>query len=128
MEGYVSVSIMEMVLSIAAVVKDAGGDYRIWDDKEFVDFLKMQFQTGELGEIKSAVTDYVIRCCEEFERVNEKQSDKIVYAVKSLIEKNISNEDFTLDTISAELYFSIHYIRQVFKQKTDENILEYLIK
>lgn len=128
MAGYVSVSIMEMVLSIAAVVKDAGGDYCIWDDKEFVDFLKTHFYTGKLGEIKSTITEYVIRCCKEIERVNEKQSDKIVYAVKNLIEKNISNEDFTLDTISSELYFSIHYIRQVFKQKTDENILEYLIK
>ena len=128
MEGFVSISLVELVINISKAIKDAGGDFKIWENQELTDCLNNQFKKGGLTEIKGVLHNYVSKCCDEFAKLNEKQSDKIVYAVKCLIEKNISNDEFNLDAISSELYFSINYIRQVFKQKTDENILEYLIK
>lgn len=128
MASRVDISLMDLVVSISDAVKKAGGNYTMWEDKELTQYLMVSFQKGSLLETRKVFGEYILKCCDEFAKLNEKQSDKIVYAVKELIEKNIANDEFTLDTVSNELYFSIHYIRQLFKQNTGENFQEYVIK
>lgn len=45
-----------------------------------------------------------------------------------MIEKNLSNESFSLESAAGQLYFSSNYIRQLFKQKVGESFIEYLIR
>jgi two-component system response regulator YesN len=71
---------------------------------------------------------YVLRRCDEFSLIISNQSDKLVYDIKTLIEHNLSNEDFNLESASSQLFFSANYVRQVFKQKTGEGFTEYLIQ
>lgn len=126
-QSFITISCMELLLDMCRLAKEAGGSVDIWNDEHSQEMQKY-FQKGTLLQIKEVLVKYAWICCEEFERINETQSDKIVSVVKELIEKNISNDEFNLDDISQQLYFSTHYIRQVFKQKTGDNILEYMIQ
>lgn len=128
MQDFVGLSLVELVLAVARSLKEAGSGYNPWEDEELAGYMATHFQRTTLARANDALRAFVLKSCQEFARFNEKQGDKIVAAVKNLVEKNIANEDFSLETISAELYFSIPYIRQVFKQKEGEVISEYLIR
>lgn len=125
---FVSVSLVELVFSISNAIIEAGGNTQVWEDKNIIEYLKKHFSYGNLIDAQNALEEYVEKCCEQFLIINEKQGDKIIYNVKMLIEQNLANEEFNLVSASAELFFSHNYIRQVFKQKTGESFMEYLIR
>ena len=52
----------------------------------------------------------------------------IVEHIKSVIEYNLEKEDLTLEWIAEQMHFSSTYIRQLFKQKTGERVMEYVIR
>ena len=128
MQDFVGLSLVELILTVARCLKEAGSSYNPWEDELLAGYLSTHFQHTTLARANVALEDFVRKSCAEFARFHERQGDKIVAAVKNLVEKNISNEEFGLETISAELYFSIPYLRQVFKQKEGEAISEYLIR
>lgn len=64
----------------------------------------------------------------EFESYNENKSYRVVEKMKMLIEHNLGNEEFTLEMLGNELYFSPNYLRKIFKQITGEAFTDYLIK
>lgn len=125
---FVNVSLVELVFRISESLAKAGGNLGVWEDDKVIHYLKRHFTYGSLMEAKSVLEDYIIRCCEEFSIINEKQSEKIVYNVKMLIENNLSNEEFNIEEASAQLFFSHNYVRQVFKQKTGESFNDYLFR
>ena len=52
----------------------------------------------------------------------------IVEHIKNIIECNLEKEDLTLEWIAEQMHFSSTYIRQLFKQKTGERVMEYVIR
>ncbi|MDO5407042.1 MAG: response regulator [Eubacteriales bacterium] len=125
---FVSISLVEMVFHISGTLRKAGGDVQLWKNEDVVEYLKKHFAYGSLSDAREVLEQYVTRCCEQFAMVNEKQGDRIVYNVKELIEKNLANEEFNLESASAQLFFSHNYVRQIFKQITGESFTEYLIR
>lgn len=125
---FVSVSLVELVFDISSTLMKAGGQVYLWKDENVVEYLKKHFAYGSLWDAREVLEEYVTKCCEQFSRVNEKQGDRIVFQVKQLIEKNLGDEEFNLETASARLYFSPNYVRQIFRQITGESFQEYLIR
>jgi two-component system response regulator YesN len=125
---FISTSLVEMVHNISDALLRADGKNRVWEEKNLVELLKRNFTYGSLRDAKEILEKYIIKSCETFSSINEKQGDKIVFNVKDLIEKNIGNEEFNLESASAGLFFSPNYVRQIFKQITGESFMGYLIR
>lgn len=115
---FVSISLLGLVLDISDTLTKVGGQGQAWEDENIVAYLKNHFSYGSLQEAWEVLKTYVLKCCVKFAAINEKQGDRIVSQVKELIEKNLSDEEFNLETASAMLYFSHNYVRQIFKQIT----------
>lgn len=128
LSDFVSVSLVEMVFDISGTMKKTGGPGQVWEDKNVVEYLKEHFAYGSLKDAQEVLCDYVVKCCRQFSSINKTQGDRIVFQVKELIEKNLANEDFSLEMASRQLYFSQNYVRQIFKQITGESFMEYLIR
>lgn len=125
---FISISLADMVHTISEVLQRADGKNRVLEEKKIVEYLKKNFIYGSLRGAKEILESYIVKSCEEFSFINEKQGDKIVFNVKELIEKNLGNEEFNLESASAELFFSHNYVRQIFKQITGESFMGYLIR
>ncbi len=126
---FVSISLVQLVFEISSALKRAAEDqYHVWEDQKVVEYLRESYAYRSLKETRKILGEYVESCCDQFSGINEKQGDKIVYNVKELIEKNLSNEEFGLEMASATLFFSQNYVRQIFKQITGESFTEYLIR
>lgn len=126
---FVSISLVELVFDISGTLMKAGGaGFHVWEDENVAEYLKEHFAYGSLRDAKEVLEEYVRKCCRQFSAVNETQGDRIAFNVKELIEKNIGNEEFGLETASAQLFFSHNYVRQIFKQMTGESFTEYLIR
>ncbi|MBR1439874.1 MAG: response regulator [Lachnospiraceae bacterium] len=125
---YVGLSLIDLVFSISAALSATSKEAGIVDDEETIEYLKQHMTSGSLMEAKNVLEKYVDRCCESFSHVYENQGEKIVDSVKKLVEDNIGNEEFGLETVGDALFFSVNYIRQIFKTTTGESFMEYLIR
>ncbi len=91
--------------------------------------IKERLHNASLLEIKEVLRQYFSVCHRLFsENQKKRQTEQIVENVKNLIEDNLDYEDLTLEWIADRLHFSSTYIRQIFKQKTGERIMEYVIR
>ena len=125
---FVSMSIFELVFSIDNALLESGGTFRIWEDDKMKQYFIDQIQCGTLLDTKLMLENYISKRCDEFSNIISNQSDKLVYKIKTLIDLNLSKEEFNLESASSQLFFSPNYVRQLFKQKTGEGFTEYLIR
>lgn len=120
--NYVSVSVEELVYAVSGDMENQGIPH---DDSR----MKEQITNSSLLDIQAVLKEYIARCCRLVVSNQEKyQADRIVESVKYLIERNLDFENLTLEWLSAQLNFSANYVRQIFKQKTGESFMEYLIR
>ena len=124
---FVSVSLVRLVFSISEVVSKANHG-QVSEDAMVLDYLKHHFTQSSLRDAAAVLERYVREACEPFRTINTEHSAKLIYTLKDLIEKNLSNENFSLESAASQLYFSSNYIRQLFKQKVGESFMEYLIR
>lgn len=124
---FVSLSLVKLVFSISEVVSKANNG-KVSEDTMVLDYLKHHFTQSSLRDAAAVLEDYVRTACKSFRSINVEHSDKLISTLKDLIEKNLSNENFSLESAASQLYFSSNYIRQVFKQKVGESFMEYLIR
>lgn len=119
---YVSVSVEELVYAVSSDMENQGISH---DDSR----MKEQIANFSLRDIQAVLKEYIAKCCRLVVANQEKyQADRIVESVKYLIERNLDFENLTLEWLSAQLNFSANYVRQIFKQKTGESFMEYLIR
>jgi len=124
---FVMVSLVELVFSITNIFMASEKNVQIWEDEKVIEYLKKHFSYGSLLDVKNMLEEYISKYCERFAKVNERQGSKIVNNVKSLVEQNLDNEEFNIESVSAQLFFSHNYVRRIFKEKTGESFQEYLI-
>lgn len=124
---FVSISLVRLVFSISEVVSKANNG-KVSEDTMVLDYLKHHFTQSNLREAAAVLERYVRDACAPFRSINTEHSAKLIYTLKDMIERNLSNENFSLESAAGQLYFSSNYIRQLFKQKTGESFMEYLIR
>lgn len=124
---FVSVSLVRLVFSISEVVRKANNG-EVSEDTMVLDYLKHHFTQSSLWDAAAVLERYVRDACVPFRTLNGEHSDRLVSALKELIEKNLSDENFGLESASRQMYFSSNYIRQLFKQKVGESFMGYLIR
>lgn len=91
--------------------------------------MKKQLKYASLLEIKNLLLEYFEMCYKAFrEHDNFQQSEMIVENVKKIITCNLDKDELTLEWIASQVHFSVTYVRQIFKQKTGESIMEYVIR
>lgn len=127
-QEFVSMSILELVFSINSALVKSQGTFNVWQDEKMKQYFKNQILCGTLLDTKVLLENYITKACDEFSGIIINQGDKLVYDIKTLIEHNLSNEEFNLESASSRLFFSPNYVRQLFKQKTGEGFTEYLIR
>ena len=123
---YVNMSIFGLVFSVDKALMESGSSFQIWQDEKMKQYFKDQLLCGTLYDTKLMLENYISSRCDEFSLIISNQSDKLVYDIKTLIEHNLANEEFNLESASSQLFFSANYVRQIFKQKTGEGFTEYL--
>lgn len=124
---FVSVSLIRLVFSISEVVSKTNNG-EVAENMMVLDYLKNYFTQSSLRDASIVLERYVRDACEPFHSFNGEHSDRLVRTLKELIEKNLSDENFGLESASRQMYFSSNYIRQLFKQKVGESFMEYLIR
>lgn len=128
MVEYISISLVKLVLKISDSMAKTGEKARAWNDQRVISYLKRHFTYGSLLEAKEVLEEYIEKCCEQSSLMNMDNSDKIIRSAKMVIEQNLGNEEFSLDTLAEALHFSANYVRQLFKAKTGENFSDYLFR
>lgn len=127
---FVGISAEELVYAIFNEIEQNGIQIdKHRSNEEIQKQMKEQLKHASLLEIKSLLLNYFGMCHKPFQEHNSRQqSDVIVENVKNLIECNLDMEELTLEWIAAQVHFSVTYVRQIFKQKTGERLMEYVIR
>ena len=98
-------------------------------NEEILSQIREKLKNASILEIKELLKKYFTICQKAFlENKDRCQAEKIVENVKNLIECNLEFEELTLEWIAEKVHFSSTYVRQIFKQKTGERIMEYVIR
>lgn len=89
---------------------------------------KIQKEKAEINEVKNikeAIGDLT-----EIMELEEENNDKYISInqIKKYIIKNISNPDLSLKSVAQHFYLNSSYLSRFFKEKTNENFGEYIIK
>ncbi|MCR1950509.1 MULTISPECIES: response regulator [Clostridium] len=89
---------------------------------------KIEKEKAEINEVKSIKE--TIGDLTEIIELEECESDKCVNInqIKKYIIKNISNKDLSLKSVAQHFYINSSYLSRIFKEKTNENFGEYIIK
>lgn len=127
---FASISARELVYSIFNEI--ARSHIRLdaaCTNEEIESQVKGHLEHASLMEIGELLRHYFPMFHRAFlENRDRQQGDVIVENVRELIENNLDLEGLTLEWIAGKLNFSSAYIRQIFKQKTGEAIMEYVIR
>lgn len=127
---FVSISAEELVYAIFNEIEQNGISLDEQKTNEEIQRqIKEQLKHASLLEIKSLLLNYFTMCHKPFlDHNNRQKSEAIVENVKNLIECNLEKEELTLEWIASQVHFSATYVRQIFKQKTGERLMEYVIR
>lgn len=127
---FVAISAEELVYAIFNEMEQ--NDIRLDAMKtndEIQNQIKQKLHHASLLEIKELLRSYFSLCQKPFlAHKDRQQSEVIVEHIKNIIECNLEKEDLTLEWIAEQMHFSSTYIRQLFKQKTGERVMEYEIR
>lgn len=127
---FVAISAEELVYGIFNEIEQ--NDIRLdrkRTNEEIQSQMREQLRNASLLEIKELLKSYFEMCHKSFlANKDRRQTEVIVEHIKNLIEGNLELEELTLEWISEKIHFSSTYVRQIFKQKTGERILEYVIR
>lgn len=124
---FVSISLVKLVFAISEARNKSEHSHQD-EDSMALDYLKHHFTRGGLQDAAAVLERYVRSACQSFRSTQLEHTDKLVIALKELIEQKLSDEHFSLESAASQMYFSANYIRQLFKQKTGESFMEYLIR
>lgn len=96
----------------SAALLSQKGDLKIRQTKNFAELEQALYQLfDELDDIQSSETN---------------REDDLIRNVKEYIIQHIT-EDISLESISANFYLSQYYFSRIFKTKTGENLIDYII-
>lgn len=127
---FVSISAEELVYAIFNEIEMSG--IRLDEqqsNEEIQRRMKEQLKHASLLEIRELLKNYFSMCHKPFSEYNSRQqSEAIVENVKNLIECNLEREELNLEWLAGRIHFSTTYVRQIFKQKTGESLMEYIIR
>ncbi|HHV11417.1 MAG TPA: response regulator [Clostridiales bacterium] len=127
---FVAISAQELVYGIFNEIEQ--NDIRLdkkRTNEEIQSRLRQQLRNASLLEIRELLRSYFEMCHRSFmESKDRRQTEVIVEHIKNLIECNLEMEELTLEWIAEKIHFSSTYVRQIFKQKTGERIMEYVIR
>lgn len=124
----VSMDLLRLALQISELMRDAAEQEVAWSEKNLIGYLRQHFGVVSLWQARELLSVYIRRCCQHFAQRNAASSDKLAYRARMMIEDNLGNEDFDLETLAKSLYFSPTYIRQLFKAKVGESFSDYLFR
>jgi two-component system response regulator YesN len=131
-ENYIFIILVEIVISVSALVEKRLGSSLSWQDNKLLIRLKELFSHGfsrrNFSDLQDMIRGYVNICCEKIAGAGKSRGERIVFSVKELIERHIGDEDFNMETAAGLVYISPSYLRQIFKQVTGESFMEYLIR
>lgn len=123
---YISVSVSELVYTIQNDLEQAG-----YDREKTEPFSSMRDRTnyGSLMDMKEMMEAYIKKCCRVVADNSEhNRAEAVVKQVKLLIEDHLEDGDVDLDWLAARVHFSASYVRQIFRQYTNESVGEHLIR
>jgi two-component system response regulator YesN len=127
-DNYVFLMLAELALNISAIgEKYPPGPLR--DGKrEALARLKRHFSSGSLMDVRGTMRDYIRSCCAELSTNGRNRGERIVLAVKDLIESHLGDAEFNLEKAASMVYFSPSYVRQIFRHLMGISFMEYLIR
>lgn len=123
----VRVQIWRLIYSISDIMEETDRNCPIWKeelyrrDREYLVY-------GTLSDMGLFLREYALECASRMKEKTLGQSDLVVRQIKELVNQNIGNEYFNLETAAAKLSFSSNYVRQLFKQKSGTGFSEYVIE
>lgn len=127
---FVAISAEELVYAIFNEIEQNGIRLdETQSNDEILSQIKKGLRNASLLEIKELLRKYFAWCHKPFlEHKDRRQSEVIVENIKNLVECHLEKEELTLEWIAEQMHFSSTYIRQLFKQKTGERVMEYVIR
>lgn len=92
---------------------------------EFINFHKEIMAAGSLAELRIHLESFA-RVNWLFQKKAHPSHPSLRQRVEAIVEKNLSDIDFSLDVVAGELFISPNYLRQLFKGECGQTFTEFL--
>lgn len=123
---YVFISIGELLYGIAEDLEKMG---LVKNDRKELQKLNQKKNLISLLEVQEMVEGYLRNCCSSVaENLSVNRSETAIRLVQDYIEEQLSDHTITIESAADMVYFSVSYLRQIFKEVTGESFNEYLIR
>jgi len=127
--GYAAISVNELVYTIAEELEGGELSGNRAQLEEVFRKTEKALSGASFMEIKEILTGYTEACIDLVNQNSEQfKAEQVSENVRKIIEENLKTEGLTLEWLSERMHFSPNYIRQIFKQKTGESFMEYVIR
>lgn len=140
---------LSRLMRLYASISNKGAEYRIisageliydiGDDMEKNGFereesdisknLKDKISSGSLLELREILETYIRNCCDKVNAdAGRSNAEAAVLFVKNYVEKNLGDQNLSVQSAAENVHFSVSYLRQIFKELTGESFNEFLIR
>lgn len=85
-------------------------------------------QIDSVDTMRTFLREVAERVLEQTAGFRTRKGNALVTNVKVLVEQNLENPDLSLSMIAQRLFMNGSYLSRVFKQETEENLIEYITR
>ena len=85
-------------------------------------------KSESLAQLEQAFAAFVKKCWEQYQQRKLGRTELTAQKVQEYVRTYYGNADFSLDFIASQLFMSVNYLRQIFKQYVGESFVEYLTR
>ena len=85
-------------------------------------------KSESLAQLEQAFAAFVKKCWEQYQQRKLGRTEMTAQKVQEYVRTYYVNADFSLDFIASQMFMSVNYLRQIFKQCVGESFVEYLTR
>ncbi|MDR6549297.1 response regulator [Paenibacillus qinlingensis] len=125
-EKAIKVNVLEILLQLSHVVKDAGASQTLLFDDKLGDYeLVMRSKTSD--DLYQFIADKCMAVLELLHRMKDQQPNKVFDTVKRLVQEQFHTQ-ISLRSVAQQVYMNPHYLGKLFKANANISFNEYMLQ
>ncbi|CAH1201795.1 Regulator of RpoS [Paenibacillus allorhizoplanae] len=122
----IKVNVLEILLQLSHVVKDAGANQTFLFDDKLGDYeLVMRSKTSD--DLYQFIAEKCMAVLELLHRMKDQQPNKVFDTVKRLVQEQFHTQ-ISLRSVAQQVYMNPHYLGKLFKANANVSFNEYMLQ
>ncbi|NQX60758.1 response regulator transcription factor [Paenibacillus qinlingensis] len=117
----------ELVFQLARPLQEADESYQSILGKSTSDLLQIIQTKKDIDSLRSYMTSFIEEIALYLKNKHHSKNQRVIARIKQYINQHYMN-NVTIQLLAEEVFLSPTYMCQIFKQETDETIIEFLTK